>query len=406
MATERRGADVVVIGGGIMGASIAWQLGRKGVRDVAVLERSTVASGATGRTGALLRQHYTNRPEATLAHLSLQVFKNWSETVGGDCGHSPTGVVVTVDNGPGCERNIDLMRRNIEMQNEIGIDSRLVTAAELQSLQPFAKVDDLRVAAYEPASGYVDSIAAARSMAAAAIRGGATVQEGIKVLQICVQNDRVTGVRTADGVVPTETVVCAAGPWSTALLAAAGVTAPITALRVQVAIVQRPMELDEPHFVFLDMAAGMFCRPWGPGRTLVGVGGGDQHDEVDPNVWDQRNDPGYPALAAAAAARRMPAMAGASYLHGHAGLYDMTPDAHPIIGATGVEGLHVAAGFSGAGFKKGPAVGLCMAELIADGAASAVDLHPFRLSRFDTEDWREPWSDSEYIFTSDFGHRL
>jgi sarcosine oxidase subunit beta len=102
----------------------------------------------------------------------------------------------------------------------------------------------------------------------------------------------------------------------------------------------------------------------------------------------------------------MPAMAKATYLHGHAGLYDMTPDAHPIIGATGIDGLYLAAGFSGAGFKKGPAVGQCLAELIFDGQASTVDLHPFRLSRFDDDGWMAPWSKTEYVFSSDFGHKF
>jgi glycine/D-amino acid oxidase-like deaminating enzyme len=215
-----------------------------------------------------------------------------------------------------------------------------------------------------------------------------------------------TGVRTADGVIPTCTVVIAAGPSSTKLLAGIGVEIPVTALRVQIAIVQRPLELEEPHFVYLDTAAGMFTRPWGPGRSLIGVGGGDQHDEVDPNRYDERNDLGYGGLAIAAGAKRIPAMANARYLHGHAGLYDMTPDAHPIIGSGPIEGLTMAVGFSGAGFKKGPAVGQCLAELIVDGRSALVDLEAFRLSRFDTDDWRLPWSDTEYVFSSDFGHKL
>jgi glycine/D-amino acid oxidase-like deaminating enzyme len=190
------------------------------------------------------------------------------------------------------------------------------------------------------------------------------------------------------------------------LLASAGLDIPVSALRVQIAIVHRPLELEEPHFVYLDTAAGMFTRPWGPGRSLIGVGGGDQHDEVDPHRYDERNDPGYAALAIAAAARRIPAMSKAVYLHGHAGLYDMTPDAHPIIGNAPLDGLTLAVGFSGAGFKKGPAVGQCVAELIVDGRSSLVDLEPFRLDRFATEDWQRPWSDTEYVFSSDFGHKL
>jgi sarcosine oxidase subunit beta len=395
-----------VIGGGIMGTSIAWHLARRGVGRVTLLERATIASGASGKTGALLRRHYTNKPEAMLAHLSYQVFSNWSEIVGGDCGHVPTGIVVTVDTGPGCEGNIERLHRNVALQNALGIDSRVVTPEQLKELQPFARVDDIAAAAYEPTSGYVDAIAATRSMAAAAMREGVSIREGCRVIGIKVSGGRVLGVETAAGLIAAETVICAAGPWSKELLAPAGVSLPIEALRVQIAIMHRPMELDDPHFVYIDTAAGMFCRPWGRGRTLIGVGGGDQHDAVDPERYDERNDPAYPASAIAAAAKRIPAMARAAYLHGHAGLYDMTPDAHPIIGATDVGGLYVAAGFSGAGFKKGPAVGQCLAELICEGRATTVDLEPFRLSRFETDEWREPWSDTEYVFTSDFGHKF
>jgi len=404
--TGRKSSDVIVIGGGIMGTSIAWQLALRGVGKVTLLERGTVASGASGKTGALLRRHYTNKLEALLAHLSHKVFANWSDVVGGDCGYVPTGIVVTVDTGPGCEANLERLHRNVALQNSLGIDSRVISPAELRALQPFTRVDDIAAAAFEPSSGYVDAIAATRSMAAAALRAGASIQEGCRVLSLVTHGGRVTGVRTSDGRVSAGTVVCAAGPWSKELLASAGVAAPIEALRVQIAIVHRPLELEQPHFVYIDTAAGMFCRPWGPGRSLIGVGGGDQHDAVDPDRYDERNDIAYPPLAIAAAAKRIPAMTRAVYLHGHAGLYDMTPDAHPVIGETGVEGLYVAAGFSGAGFKKGPVVGQCLAELVSEGRATTVDLERFRLSRFETGDWCRPWSDSEYIFTSDFGHKF
>jgi len=399
-------ADVAVIGGGIMGTSLAWHLARRGVRDVVLFERATVAAGASGKTGALLRQHYTNVPEATLAHASLEVFRHWGDIVGGDCGYVPSGLIVTVDTGPGREANLDRLRRNVALQNRLGIEACVISPAELHDLQPFARVDDIAAAAYEPASGYVDAVAATRAMANAAVRAGARVCEGCPVRRIETAGDRVVAVVTAAGRVETRTVVCAAGPWSPKLLGPVGVDVPVEALRVQVAIVQRPLALDAPHFVYIDTAAGMFCRPWGPGRTLIGVGGGDQHDPVDPDAYEERNDPGYAALAIAAAARRMPEMAGGAYLHGHAGLYDMTPDAHPIIGPCGVEGLYLMLGFSGAGFKKGPAVGQALAELIVDGHASGVDLTPFRLERFATDAWREPWSDSEYVFTSDFGHKF
>jgi sarcosine oxidase subunit beta len=295
------------------------------------------------------------------------------------------------------------------MQNGLGIPSRVISAADLTTMQPFARVDDITAASFEPDSGYVDAVAATRSMVRAAERAGATVLEHCPVLAIESDGERVRGVRTPAGIIATNTVVCAAGPWSPKLLRPIGVPAPIETLRVQIAIVQRPLVLEADPFIYLDMVVGMFTRPWGPGRSLVGVGGGDQHDPVDPDCYEPRNDSAYPATAIAAASRRIPAMAGAIYLHGHAGLFDMTPDTHPILGAVGnqgPDGLYLAIGFSGAGFKKGPAIGQVLAELIVDGRPSLVDLHPFRLARFADDAWQAPWSETEYVFSTDFGHRL
>jgi sarcosine oxidase subunit beta len=403
---QRPTADVVVIGGGIMGTSLAWQLARRGVRRVLLLERSVIAAGASGKTGALLRRHYSNRAEAILAQRGWQFFAAWSEVVGGEPVHTPSGLIVTVDTSSGQEANVERLHRNVALQNALGIPSQVVTQEDLRELQPQANWDDVSHAAYEPDSGYVDAIAATRGMARAAQTAGAEVREGVAALGIEMAGDRVSGVRTADGVVATDTVVVAAGPWTPRLLTGAGVSVPIETLRVQIAILQRPLALEPPHLVYLDTAAGFFSRPWGPGRTLVGVGGGDQHDPVDPDEHEPRNDAGYGRLAIAAVSRRLPGMKDAVYLHGHAGLFDMTPDAHPIIGPVGPAGLHVMAGFSGAGFKKGPAVAEAMADALLGGGPDWIDLAPFRVERFTSDARGESWSETEYTFRSDFGHGL
>lgn len=399
-------SEIAVIGGGIVGGSIAWQLASRGAGNVTVYEKSVVAAGASGRTGALLRRHYTNEAEARLAQIGWETYINWDERVGGSCGHVPCPVIVTVATKGDYASNVDLMRQNIAMQNRLGIDSRLITAAELQELQPHTYVGDVDYVSYEPDSGYVDSVQATQSMIEAAMRAGATVREESEVTGIRTNGGRVTGISTSDGEFPVDIVICAAGPWSTKIMATAGIEVPISTIRVQIIIAQRPIELVEPHFIYLDTVAGIFTRPWAPGRSLVGVAGGDQHDEVDPNTADLFNDHSYPTLAIESISKRIPAMKNARYLHGHAGLYDMTPDAHPIIGETGVDGLYLAAGFSGAGFKKAPAVGITLAETILDGEARSADLAPFALARFDTDAWKQPWSETEYRFDSDFGHGL
>ncbi|HEU5330152.1 MAG TPA: FAD-binding oxidoreductase [Thermomicrobiales bacterium] len=399
-------AAVVIVGGGIMGASLAFALTGRGQRDVLVLERRTVASGASGKTGALLRQHYSNRPEATLVHLSHQVFRQWGDIVGGECGYVECGLIVTVaTTGPG-DPNVARLRANVALQNDVGIKAVALGPAELRELQPFARFDDLVAAAYEPESGYVDGIAATRAMLDAALARGARLREGVAVQAIRTAGGRVAGVVTSAGDIAADVVVCTTGPWSVPLLATAGVTMPIEPIRVQVAILNRPDAMPRGGtMAYVDTAAGQFCRNWGPNRTLVGIGAGEYHEPVDPDDYDERADPGFGAAAIAHLARRMPAMAAATPLYGHAGLYDMTPDAHPIIGpAPGVAGLYLCAGFSGAGFKKGPAVGQCLAEAILAGRATTVDLTPFRLERFADDGWRQPWSENEYVLSSDFGH--
>ncbi|MDQ3548002.1 MAG: FAD-binding oxidoreductase [Chloroflexota bacterium] len=401
-------AEVVVIGGGIMGASLAFALTTLGVRDVLVVERGTLASGASGKTGALLRQHYTNVPEATLAHLSLQTFRNWDDVVGGDCGFAETGSIVTVATSGPDAGNIERMRRVIAMQNRVGINSEVISADQLFELQPFTNVDDIAVAAYERESGYVDSLAATRGMAEAAIRGGARFAEGRTVTGIGLDGGRIRGVETDAGPIEAAAVVAAAGAWSVPLLAGIGVVVPVEAQRVQVVVLTRPLDMPaDGTMTYVDTAAGFFCRNWGPNRTLAGVGGGEFHDIVDALNWDERPNPGFGEVVKGYIARRMPAMAKATPLYGHAGIYDMTPDTHPILSTVdGLDGLYLMLGFSGAGFKKGPAVGQCMAELIVHGTARTVDLTPFRLSRFADESWTEPWSPDEYSFSTDFGHKF
>ncbi len=408
MSGHTPAADVVIVGGGIMGTSLARELALRGAGSVLLLERRTVAFGGSGRTGALLRRHYSNVPEATLAHRGWEIYSNFPEIVGGEPVHTACGLVVTVDTSPECEANIGKLHRNIALQNGVGIPSRAVTPEELAELQPFADWSDVRIAAYEHNSGYVDSVTATRGMAQAARRAGAEIREQTPVLGVETDGSRVTGVRTGDGVIHAGAVVVAAGPWTPQALAGSGVELPIEATRVQVAILHRPLELEQPHFVYLDTAAGIFARPWAPGRTMIGVAGGDQHDACDPDDYREQNDPDYPQLAIDAISKRIPAMKKASYLTGQVGMYDMSPDTHPLLGAIGPDGLHVMTGFSGAGFKKAPGIAEAMSDMITKGHCDWVDMSVFRPGRFFEPgfDPNAPWTDTEYTFSSDFGHRL
>lgn len=395
-----RHADTVIIGGGIMGVSIARQLAVRQLGTTVVLERDLIAAGASGRTGALLRQHYTNLPEATLAARSLEIFRDWSERIGGDCGFAETGLIVTIPTLSGYEDNIPRMERSVEQLRSLGVSIELVDAAQLAELEPAGQFDDIGIATFESRSGCVDAIAATRSMAKAAVRAGARVAEGVEVTSIDATDSRVTSVNPSHGSIAAERVIMAAGPRSAILTASIGVELPIEAQRVQVAIFQLPATVPVPARTYVDNVAAMFGRPWGPGRYMVGLGGGELHDIVDPDHFNSGHDESFPELARRSASIRFPIFEQAKVLHGHAGLYDMTPDGHPIIGPAGPDGLWIAAGFSGAGFKKGPAIGEAVAGAIEGDLIEQALLTPFALDR----DWQTPWSANEYRLAHDFGH--
>jgi len=307
---------------------------------------------------------------------------------------------------PGADHNMDRLRRNVTMQRGVGVQTRIVTPDELHALQPYARTDDLRAVALEADSGYVDAPAAVRSLAIACRRLGVRVIERAPVSSLVIAGERVQAIVVEGQLISTEHVLCVAGAHTPAVVATAGIVLPITALRVQLAVLNRPLSLEPAHFAYVDLVGGFFCRPFGPGRTLVGVAGGEQHDPVDPTRYARSADETYGDRARRTISRRFPAMRDASVSQCWAGLYDMSPDTHPLIGPLGPRGLWVAAGFSGAGFKKGPAVGRALADLVLDGHCGHFELDRFAPGRFETETWREPWSPNEYQATADFGHRL
>jgi glycine/D-amino acid oxidase-like deaminating enzyme len=393
-------AEAIIIGAGVMGASLAFHLTRAGMKSVIVLDKKGLCGGMTAKSGALVRMHYTNEPEARMAFAALHYFQHWQEIVGGACGFTRTGFIVTVT-----PDNADRLRQNVAMLQRVGVNTSVITPQELRALQPFAQVDDLAAAAYEPESGYADPRATATAFMQQAQRQGATLREGVAVTAIRTSGSRVVGVDTAAGPFDAPIVVVMAGPWSDRLLRTVGIDFPLTLQRAQIAFYHRPPPLAEGHMVFIDGALGTYFRPHGEGLTLVGVGRWQPEPPPDPDHYNEANDPDFIPAAKAKAARRIPSLQQAEYERGHAGIYDVSPDSRAILDrAPGIEGLYMAAGFSGTGFKISPAVGACMAELITQGRATFVDISPFRFSRFqENQPIRGPY---EYTLPEDFGHRM
>jgi len=368
-------ADVVVIGGGVNGTSIAYALASKGVK-VVLVEKGALASGASGRSSALVRMHYTNEWDARLAWASFQVFKHWSELMGGRPVFTSTGFVNVV-----APPYAESLRRNVEMLRSIGINTAALTAAQLKALQPFANVEDIGAAAYEPDSGYADPAETVEGFRRRAEGLGARIMQWTAVTRIDRRESRVQGVETSAGRIEADAIVLAAGAWSGLLSRDIGLDLCMRPKAIDTVAVTRPAELREPHMVFIDNVQGNYFRPEAGGLTLAGVP--CQEWDIDPDTLGTGLPPEAASRGAELLTHRIPAMERAALARGYRAFDGYSQDRHAILGRVdGIDGLYLATAFSGSGFKIAPAVGTCMAELITDGRAKTVDIEAFSLRRF------------------------
>jgi sarcosine oxidase subunit beta len=385
VTTGRRSCSVVVIGGGVNGASTAFHLATLGVSDVVVLERRHLGAGASGKSGALVRMHYTNEPEARLAFESLKVFRDFSAVVGGECGFEAVGFVQIVPRG-----YESALAANVEMQRGIGIDTRRVSHDDLRRLLPGCHVDDVGAAAWEPHSGFADPVATTYAFAEAARRRGVTFRMGCKARRVVVEHGRVTGVETTDGVILTPVVVIAAGAWAGRLLAPLGLEFGLVPHRVQITIFRWPPGFTQRHPAVIDAIHQSWFRPEGNASSLIGVELGVGH--ADPDDFAEGVDADYVERCREKLTARLPQFGEATMRGGWAGMIMMSPDGRPIIDQIpSVAGLYAMLGDSGTSFKTAPAIGRCLAEWIVEGKARTVDLSAFRSTRFaEGRPWVDP----------------
>ena len=396
-------SDVIIVGAGAVGTSLAFHLARAGVH-VTIFDRSGICAGMTARSGALVRMHYTFAPEAALAWKSLDYFTNWNEIVGGDreslgCGFVRTGCAVVA-----AEANVARMNANVAMLRGLGIDTYTLAPEDLREVEPALNVEDAAIAAYEPQSGYADPILTTRSFAAAAVRHGARFLTDTSVVSLIIEDGRAAGVVDEAGKRHEAGVVCvAAGPWTDQLLKPLGAAIGIRCERAQIAFFERAATIR--HCACIDTISGSYLRPHGDTLTLAGLGDIKAEYEPGPDDFREENDSDFVTDVAERIAHRIPTMRGAPYARGHAGIYDISPDARAILGPVpGYSGLHVAAGFSGTGFKTSPAVGAAMAEWIIEGNPRTVDIRPFGMDRL--REGRLIRGEHEYMMGANFGHKL
>jgi sarcosine oxidase subunit beta len=371
-----RTADVIVVGAGVIGSSIAFHLARGGAGRVLVLDQALAAQGGSARSSALVRMHYTLPQEVELARRSLEIFTHWEDYVGRPGCFRRVGFVRLVP-----EHEVESLKRNVEMQRKLGVDARLVSARELAEIEPEWRIDDVRVAAYEPDSGYGDGTVTANDLLAGARERGAEFLPRTRVVGFAVEEGRVRGVVTERGELAAPVVVAAAGPWSPRLFRDTGFEVAIEPEYHRVAILANPPGMRGGGCALIDGIASMYLRSEGSAMTLVGEFVGARG--VGPDEFPQSIPAEEIAEIAGLGARRIPALAHAGLARAVTGVYDMTPDQRPLLGAVpGVPGLYLAAGFSGMGYKISPAVGLAMAELLLEGEGRSVDLSIFDPGRF------------------------
>jgi sarcosine oxidase subunit beta len=371
--TAPRTASVVVIGGGVVGCSIAYHLARRGVRDVVVLERETVGSGTTSKAAGGIRAQFPTETEIRFSLESLRVLESFREEFGVDPGFQRIGYLFLVQD----PADLHGFEARIRLQRGLGVDVRVITPKEAQAIVPALHVDDLVAAVWGPRDGLAGPAEVTGGFAGRARELGVRILEGVETTAIRRAGDRVTGVSTSDGPIDTPVAVNAAGPAAARVGRLAGLVLPVYPRRRHIFYTEPFPELPGPVPITTDRASGFYFRKEME-QVLLSPGdvqdiGEDQSAPVD---WPMMEE------TVAKAVHRLPLIERARIAGGWAGLRPLTPDDHAILGwAPGLAGFFLAVGWGGHGFQHSPPTGRLVAEWIVDGRPS-MDLALFDPGRF------------------------
>ncbi|HEY9226244.1 MAG TPA: FAD-binding oxidoreductase [Gemmatimonadaceae bacterium] len=370
----RQTADVVIIGGGIMGASTAFHLAKRGCSNVSVLEAGEMFGlGSTGLNAGGIRYQFATAVNIELSKLSIDMMERFGEEMDQEVGLRRCGYLFMLDD----EADLAQFARNVAVQNAHGVPSRVVTTQEIAELAPEVELSGIIGGTWCPRDGLVDPNSLLQGYVSNARRLGATLETKAAVTRIDVEGGRVVRVHSNAGVVDAGAVVIAAGPWSGQVGLLAGLEIPIQPIRRQIAVTCALPELRKEFPFVIDFSRSLYFHREG-GGILTGM----SNNEEQPG-FDTRVDESWRLHHLENAMARLPLLADAEVMAEWAGLYEVTPDDQPIIGRVpSIEGLYICAGFSGHGLMHGPATGLLMAEEILDGRAHTIDIESLRWGRF------------------------
>ena len=365
-------ADVVIVGAGAIGCSIAYHLGRRGAKHVVVLEQEFVGSGTTSKAAGGIRVQFPTDIEIAFSMESLEFFKRFQEEMGVNPHLRQVGYLFLL----GSARDIEQYKRQIALQRQYGLDVRLLTPDDAKAIVPQLQVDDLQAAVYSPQDGYADPHTVVQGYATKARECGVKILEQTEVMGIRLQGDRVVGVDTTSGPIDTRLIVNAAGPWATRIAEMAGTNIPVYPRRRHIFVTAPFSDFVNPSPLVIDRTSGFYCRT--EGRSILMSPG----DAQEVQGYKATIDWSMAEETARKAVQRVPVLERAGIMSGWAGLRPLTPDEHAIIDCLpGVEGLLCAVGFCGHGFQHSPAAGKAVAELILDGRPS-LDISALSLARF------------------------
>lgn len=368
---RREQADVVIIGGGVIGVSAAFHLAEAGA-DVLLLERGEFGAGSTCRAAGGVRAQFSDPVNIELGHRSLGAFERFADRPGGEIDLQQNGYLFLLDDTD----DVLAFERSVALQNELGVPSRMLDIAEARRLAPMIEPDGLLAAAFSARDGHCTPEAVVQGYVRAARRHGAVLRRQCAVTGIDVADGTITGVRTAHGSVATSIVICAAGAWSAGIGDLAGVALPVRPLRRQILVTEPIADLPAGLPFTIDFGTSFYFHEEGPG-LLVGMS--DPDEEF--GFRTHRSD-GWLGRLADAVARRAPRLAEVGIAHGWAGLYEVTPDHNALVGeAAGVGRFLYATGFSGHGFLQGPAIGEVLRDLVL-GRPPVIDVSGLDVRRF------------------------
>lgn len=366
-------ADVVVIGGGVMGASSAYHLAQAGVQSVVLVERTEhFEDSATSRCAGGVRYQFGTEVNIRLSLASMPMIERFKDELGVDPQYRPCGYMFVLTKEATVKQFTDI----VAMQHELGVTTEWLTGDDIRRRLPMMRFDDALAGSIHAKDGLADPNSVLMGYIQGARRLGATVLTGVEVNGISLDSGRVEAVITDAGEISTHQAIDAAGPWAAQVAELAEVDVPIQPVRRQM-ITTTPLPDLPADFPFvIDFDRSLYFHREGEG-LLTGMSNPDQAPG-----FDQSLDPAWEIVAMEAAMERMPMLTQAGRLSGWAGLYEVTPDAHPIFGPTPVQGFWLVAGFSGHGFMHGPIAGKLMAEFITQGSAASVDVSSLDLARF------------------------